>query len=99
MALTKQEVEQIANLARLELTDKQISMYQEQLSAILAYAERLNELDLEGVEETTQPVTLTNVMRADVVEGSLEIERVLANAPEKQGRQIMIQAVLDESAD
>lgn len=98
MVLTKQEVEQIAHLARLELTDEQVGMYQGQLSAILAYAERLNELNLEGVKETTQPVTLTNVMRADVVEGSLEIERVLANAPEKQGRQIVIQAVLDESA-
>lgn len=98
MDLTKQEVKQIANLARLELTDEQISIYQEQLSAILAYAERLNELDLDGVEETTQPVTLTNVMRADVVEGSLEIEQVLANAPEKQTRQFVIQAVLDESA-
>ncbi len=98
MALTKQEVEQIANLARLELTHEQVSMYQEQLSAILAYAERLNELDLDDVEETTQPVTLRNVMRADVVEGSLKIKQVLANAPEKQGRQFVIQAVLDESA-
>ena len=98
MVLTKQEVEQIANLARLALTAEQVETYQEQLSAILNYAERLNELDLDGVPETTQPVTLQNVMREDVVEGTLSIDGVLANAPEARDRQIVIQPVLDESA-
>ena len=96
MALTRQEVEQIANLARLELTEVQVSLYQEQLSAILDYAERLNELDLDGVEPTTQPVPLTNVMRADVVEGALPTDRALANAPKQAQNQFVIQAVLDE---
>ncbi|MGB1250184.1 MAG: Asp-tRNA(Asn)/Glu-tRNA(Gln) amidotransferase subunit GatC [Candidatus Promineifilaceae bacterium] len=96
MALTRQEVEQIATLARLDLTEDQIGLYQEQLSAILGYAERLNELDLEGVEATTQPVPLTNVMRADVVETALPTEKALANAPRQAQNQFVIQAVLDE---
>lgn len=96
MALTRQEVEQIANLARLELTDEQVALYQEQLSAILGYAERLNELDLDGVEPTTQPVPLKNVMRADVVEGAISTEQALANAPQQSQNQFVIQAVLEE---
>ena len=96
MALTRQEVEQIANLARLDLSDEQIALYQEQLSAILVYAERLNELNLDGVEPTTQPVPLTNVMRADVVESALPTEKALANAPQQALNQFVIQAVLDE---
>lgn len=96
MALTRQEVEQIANLARLDLSDDQIARYQEQLSAILVYAERLNELNLDGVEPTTQPVPLTNVMRADVVEDALPTAKALANAPRQASNQFVIQAVLDE---
>ena len=96
MALTRQEVEQIANLARLDLSEDQITLYQEQLSAILVYAERLDELNLEGIEPTTQPVPLTNVMRADVVESALPTKSALANAPQQLKDQFVIQAVLDE---
>ena len=96
MALTRQEVEQIANLARLDLSDEQIALYQEQLSAILVYADRLNELNLDGVEPTTQPVPLTNVMRADVIESALPTEKALANAPQRASNQFGIQAVLEE---
>jgi aspartyl-tRNA(Asn)/glutamyl-tRNA(Gln) amidotransferase subunit C len=69
MALSKKDVEKIALLARLELSEDEKSLYQEQLSAILYYAQRLNKLDIEEVPPTSSAVDLRNVMREDVVEG------------------------------
>ena len=96
MALDRKDVEQIAHLARLELTEAQLALYQDQLSAILAYAERLNELDLDGVEPTTRAVPMRNVLRTDKADAPLTIEQVLANAPQQADNQFVIQAVLDE---
>ncbi len=96
MELTKETVQQIANLARLELTDAQVETYQQQLSAILGYAERLNELDLDGVPETTHAVPSHNVWRADAVETALTPEQALANTKHRKDDQFVIQAVLDE---
>lgn len=96
MELSKETVEQIANLARLELTDAQVAMYQQQLSAILGYANKLNELDLDGVAETTHAVPTHNVWRADDVETSLTPEQALANTASRSNDQFVIQAVLDE---
>jgi len=97
MTLTLQDVAKIANLARLELTDEQMVQYQEQLSAILDYAEMLNELDLTGIEPTSHAVAQQNVMREDVVRPSLPIEDVLYNAAQTAQNQFRIQAVLDEA--
>ena len=81
MSLTRQEVERIAHLARLALTEEQISEYQVQLSAVLDYAEMLNELDLSNVEPTAHAVSRINVFREDIVEPSLSLEDVLRKCP------------------
>lgn len=95
--LTLQDVEKIAGLARLALTDEEKQRYLEQLSAILDYAERLNELDTADVPPTASVLDLHSVMREDVVEPSLTIEDVLYNASQQSQNQFKIQAVLDES--
>jgi aspartyl-tRNA(Asn)/glutamyl-tRNA(Gln) amidotransferase subunit C len=95
MPLTRQEVEKISHLARLALTEKEIVEYQEQLSAVLDYAEMLNELDLDGVEPTAHAVTRSNVFRSDTTEPSLPLEDVLRNAGKHQQDQFFIQSVLD----
>lgn len=96
MSLTLQDVEKIAHLARLELTQDEKVQYLEQLTAILAYAEMLNELDLEGIEPTAHAVAQQNVMRDDVAAPSLPIEDVLFNAPQQAQNQFLIQSVLEE---
>lgn len=96
MTLTLQDVEKIASLARLHLGQKEKERYQQQLSAILDYAARLNQLDLDDVPPTTSAVPLQNVMREDVVEPSLPLEDVLLNAPEHLLNQFLIQAVFDD---
>lgn len=68
MKLTRDQVEHVAKLARLGLSEKEIEKFQTQLSGILDYVELLNEVDTEGVEPTAQVTGLTNVKRKDEVE-------------------------------
>jgi aspartyl-tRNA(Asn)/glutamyl-tRNA(Gln) amidotransferase subunit C len=96
MSLSLQDVEKIANLARLALSEEEKKRYLEQLSAILDYAERLNELDIADVPPTSSAVHLHSVMREDVIEPSLPIEDVLFNTNHQSKNQFKIQAVLDE---
>lgn len=95
MSLTLADVEKIAELARLELTDDEKNQYREQLSAILDHAAMLDELDLTAVSPTTHAVTRQNIMRDDVIEPSLPVEDVLYNAPREAQNQFLIQAVLE----
>jgi len=94
MSLTRQEVEKIAHLARLALTEEQITEYQEQLSAVLDYADMLNELDLSDVQPTAHAVARQNVLREDKIEPSLPLDEVLANAEQHTQDQFLIQSVL-----
>lgn len=96
MSLTREDVAWIANLARLALTEEELQAYQTQLSAVLAYAERLNELDLTDVEPSAHAVARRNVWREDIAEPSLTLEDVLFNAAETAQDQFLIQSVLDE---
>lgn len=95
MSLSREDVQKIAGLARLELSEAEMSLYQEQLSAILAYAERLNELDLQDVPPTSSAVPLTNIMRDDEIRPSLPLEDTLFNAPNADQDQFKIQPVFD----
>lgn len=98
MSLSLQDVEKIAGLARLALTEEEKRRYLEQLSAILEYAERLNELDTADVPPTASAVSLHSVMREDVITPSLPIEDVLFNTTHHSLNQFKIQAVLDENS-
>jgi aspartyl-tRNA(Asn)/glutamyl-tRNA(Gln) amidotransferase subunit C len=81
MALTVKEVEHVALLARLSLSDDEKAKFGEQLSSILEYADTLNALDTDDVEPLTHIVPVFNVFRADVVKPSMPREEMLKNAP------------------
>ncbi|WP_055105209.1 Asp-tRNA(Asn)/Glu-tRNA(Gln) amidotransferase subunit GatC [Paenibacillus ihumii] len=95
MSIETKDVEHVAKLARLNLTDEERDMFTEQLNAILQYAEKLNELDTEDVEPTTHVLRLSNVMREDIVQESLAQEKVFRNAPEEEDGQFKVPAVLE----
>lgn len=80
--ITTAQVEHVAQLARLALSTEEQQRLTEQLNAILAYMEQLNEVSTEGVEPTTHVLDLVNVFRDDTVQPSLGAETALANAPE-----------------
>ncbi len=86
MALTREQVRHIAELARLELSAEELSRMTEQLSAILDHAARLQELDTEALPPTASVAPLENVMREDAIAPSLPREAVLANAPDKDDK-------------
>ena len=95
MTVTLKDVEHVAKLARLELSDAEKNRFTEQLNAILKYAEKLNELNTEGVEPTTHVLPVMNVMREDKARPSWPLEEVLANAPEEEDGQFRVPAVLE----
>lgn len=95
MSITIQDVEHVAKLARLDLTDVEKEQFTGQLNAILKYAEQLNALDTEGVTPTSHAMPLVNVMRDDVSRPSLPIEKVLLNAPDEEDQQFKVPAVLE----
>ena len=80
--IDREQVLHVARLARLALSDEEIERMSGELPAILEHVERMNELDLEGVEPTSHVVALVNVLRPDEPRPSWDRERVLEGAPE-----------------
>ncbi len=94
MKLTKEEVKHIAMLSRLTFSEEEIEKFREQLSKILDFVERLNELDTEGIDPKFQLVPPGDTLREDVVSKSLEREEVLKNAPQTDGRYFIVPKVV-----
>lgn len=85
MGITIEQVEQIAQLAKLRFSDAEKEKMAEELTEILRYMEKLNELDTRNVEPLSHPLELANVLRPDRAEPSLAVEEALQNAPSRQG--------------
>ena len=83
MAVTIEDVRKVATLARLSFSPEEEARLAEDLSRILEYAQKLNELDTEGVPPTSHVLPIHNVFREDVVTPSLPQDKLLANAPSK----------------
>jgi aspartyl-tRNA(Asn)/glutamyl-tRNA(Gln) amidotransferase subunit C len=81
----KLDVEHIAHLARLALTDSEREKFAAQLASILSYVEKLKELETSGIEPTSHVVTIGNVVREDKVSPSLAKDDALMNAPDRAG--------------
>ncbi len=95
MSLTPEEVRHIATLARVGLNDDEVSRFQGQLSQILDYFHRLQEVDTEGVPPTAHTLAMRNVMRDDEPRPSSDKEDILANAPERQDDLFRVRAILE----
>jgi aspartyl-tRNA(Asn)/glutamyl-tRNA(Gln) amidotransferase subunit C len=97
VALSHEEVRRIAELAKLDLTDDEVALYAGQLSNILDYFERLQELDTSHIEPTASVLPIKNVLRPDVAGEPLTPEQAIANAPDAKDNQFRVSAVLDEA--
>ena len=95
MLLDRDQVEHIAELARLELTEEELALFQEQLSAMLEYFERLQRLDTEEIPPTATVLPLRSVMRADEPRTPFDREDILANAPAAEDGCFQVPAVLE----
>jgi aspartyl-tRNA(Asn)/glutamyl-tRNA(Gln) amidotransferase subunit C len=95
MAITREEVQHVAMLFRMSLSDEEIAKFQQQLSQIIDYFQVLQQIDTEGVPPTSHPVSLENVMRSDEPQPSYPPEDILANAPQSEGGFFRVRAVLE----
>ena len=96
MALERADIEHIAALARIGLTEAELETFGEQLSNILAQFETLEQLDTSSVAPTGHAVELDTVMREDIPQPSLNPEDTLHNAPRREGDFFRVKAVLEE---
>ena len=94
--ISREEVQNVARLARLHLTDDEAERMREQLDAILAYIDKLRELDVEGVEPTAHAVPLVNVMRDDALVPCLPQEQALANAPDRAHEFFRVPRIIED---
>ena len=94
MALSKKDIEHASTLARLELTEAEQKKFLTQLGSILGYFEKLNELDLGGVEPIYQVTGQENRFREDEVKNVENREELLQNSPEQEGGFIKVKKVL-----
>ena len=96
--LSEDVVRHVATLARLDISDTEVSLFAEQLSSIFDHFEDVNALDLDAVAPTTHALPLTNVLRKDVVTPSLDRDTVLSQAPAAEAGQFRVPRILGEGA-
>ncbi len=97
--ITLDQVRHAAKLARLSLPDEKLGKFTVQLEAILEYVDKINEVDMTGIEPMAHALAMSNVLREDVVQPSLPVEKVLANAPETDGAFFKVPKVIGGDED
>ena len=95
MAISREQVERVAELARLGLSGDEIDRFQQQLSQILGHMQALDTVDTSAIPPTAQVIPVSSVMRDDVVRPSLSVEDVLRNAPRREGDFLIVPPVLE----
>lgn len=93
-----EQVRQVAKLSRLALSEDEIIKFAEQLSAILEYIEKLNQLDTSNVEPLAHCLPINNCLRQDIIKPSLGTEATLSNAPQKDEQFFLVPKILDEGS-
>ena len=97
MEITKQEVEKVAKLARLAMTEVETAAFSQQLNQIVAYVQKLKTFSTEGVEPTSTVLGQTNVFRPDQTQPSLSHEQALSNAPDAEAHCFRVPKIIQES--
>ena len=96
MSLSREDVEKVSLLARLQLSDAELDTMTTQLGQIVGYVEQLSELDTEGVEPMAHAVEIHNVFAPDTARPSFDRELILSNAPKRDDECYRVPAVLGD---
>ncbi len=94
MKITRNEVEHVATLARLNMSEEELDRMTGQLDTILSYVAKLDELDTAGVVPTTHAFSINNAFREDEVQESLPLKEALANAPKDNGESFVVPKII-----
>lgn len=95
MGITKKDVEYVANLSRVELSESEKELFTGQLGNVLGYMDKLNEADTEGVEPMSQSLSLKNIFRSDKRGETLGVAGALANAPARNDDSFCVPPVIE----
>lgn len=95
MEITKETVTHIANLAKIKLSPEETERLAAEMAGIVGFADKLAEMDIEGVEPTTHALKVQNVLREDVLKPSYSREKILANAPERDEACFIVPKVVE----
>ena len=95
MSLSRAEVEKVALLGRLKLSDAELEKFTTQLNQIVGYVEQLQQLETEDVEPMAHPLPINNVFRADEMNESIGADKALANAPKRDAEFYLVPPVLE----
>jgi aspartyl-tRNA(Asn)/glutamyl-tRNA(Gln) amidotransferase subunit C len=95
MAIDKNTVKYVANLARIELSDKELEHFTGQLDRILEYVHKLKTLDVDNLEPTSHVLEMKNVYRDDEVKQSLPVAEVMKNAPERKDDLFKVKKIIE----
>jgi aspartyl-tRNA(Asn)/glutamyl-tRNA(Gln) amidotransferase subunit C len=95
MKITREVVEYVAHLGRLDLEPHEVDLYTVQLDRILEFMDTLNKLDTEGVEPTSHAIPVECKLREDFIKDSFEIESSLRNAPERRGNFFKVPPIIE----
>ena len=95
MSIDKQDVQKIAHLARLALTEDDAGQYQHSLSSVLALVEQMQSVNTDGVEPLSNPLEMTQRLRDDVVTEKNRRDDFLANAPQTEAGLFLVPKVID----
>ena len=96
MSISRQDIEKVALLARLQLTDDELSKMTVELAQIVGYVDQLSEVYTSGIEPMAHAIETANVFRDDMVVASLPRDEALANAPHRDDRGYLVPAVLGD---
>jgi aspartyl-tRNA(Asn)/glutamyl-tRNA(Gln) amidotransferase subunit C len=96
MAVTKKDIEKIAELSMLEFTDSELESYTKEMNKILDYVEKLNELDTKRVKPLSHPIENENVFRDDKLKKSVSQEEALKNAPDRTTEHFKVPKVISQ---
>ncbi len=97
MEITRQEVEKVAKLARLAMTEAETAAFSQQLNQIVAYVQKLKTFPTDGVEPTSTVLGQTNVFRPDQAQASLSHDQALGNAPDAEAHCFRVPKIIQES--
>ncbi len=94
MSISKEEVEKVASLARLELSGAEVEVMAEQMGTVLGYVAKLEEIDATDIKPTTHVLDIVNSFRDDVVQPSLTQAEALANGPDQNGEAFVVPRII-----
>ena len=97
MKITKDQVEYVANLAKLDISEEEKEIFTKQLDSILSYMDKLNQLDTRDIDPTSHVLPIKNIFRKDEVKPSLPLEEALANAPDRKNGFFRVPRVIEEN--